>query len=153
MSTPYTTIYDSFLSRLNDNEFAKESAEYIVEDDLKAILKIAINKFKFPKSNLRDRNDSAAEFTDVLGEKEVEVLACYMKAEWAKRCVTNWRLIYPQYQAKDFQPAGSPANHLDKLQTYAKDTVREARKAESEFHRTPEDRPYNYKKLAGSNNE
>ena len=152
MSTPYTTIYGSFLARLDDNEFVKETAEYIVEDDLRDILKIAMNKFKFPVSDLRDRNDETSIFTDDLDDKEIEVIACYMKAEWAKRCVTNWRLISPQYQARDFQPAGSPANHLKELKGYAKDTVAEAKKAESTFYRSKGNKSYDYKKLAGSIN-
>lgn len=153
MGTPYTIIYESFLSRLGDNEYAKDASVELIESDLKDLLKISLQKFKFPRTDLSLRDDETATFLVDLEDSEIEVIACYMKAEWAKRCVTNWRLIYPQYQARDFKLEGSPANHLDKLQQYAKDCWTDAQVASSNFHRSIKYRPYNYGKIAGSTNE
>ena len=150
MGTPYSQVYESFLTRINDNSFIQEQADYLVEDDLCNILKIAIENFKFPVSDLTNRDDDSGAFSDVLSPQEINVLAHYMKYEWASRCVANFRLVYPQYQAKDFQQTGSPANHLDKLRIYAKEVWNEAEKASNTFHRAYEHKVYDYSKLAGS---
>lgn len=151
MGTPYSEVYESFLMRINDNSFIQEQADYLIEEELLAIMKMAIENFKFPSTNLYNRDDSAQSFLDTLLPQEIQVLGLYMKYEWASRCVANFRLVYPQYQARDFQQAGSPANHLDKLRVYAKEVWKEAESASSRFHRAREHKVYDYGNWAGSN--
>ena len=91
-------------------------------------------------------------FNSELLPQEIQVLSLYMKYQWASRCVANFRLVSPQYQARDFQQAGSPANHLDKIRIYAKEVWFEAERASSRFHRAHQHRVFDYSKLAGSNN-
>lgn len=153
MGTPYADIYESFLGRIDDNTFVQDMADTLVAYDLLNLMKMAINDFKFPVSDLSNRDDGYdLEFVDILDAQEVDILARYMKAELAQRCVTNWRLVYPQYQAKDFEPAGSPANHLEKISKYSKEAMKDADKMSSIFHRAYRHNPYNFSKLSGSNN-
>ena len=51
MNTPYSEIYENFLMRLNDNSFIQEQADYLIEDDLLGLMKLAIEDFKFPITN------------------------------------------------------------------------------------------------------
>lgn len=152
MGTPYIDVYTSFLGRINDNTFVQEMAETLIVDDLKNLMVMAINDFKFPVTDLSNRDDLLEEFVNTLNDQEVDILARYMKAELAQRCVTDWRLVYPQYQTKDFQPAGTPANLLSKLGAYAKDAMADADKRSSYYHRAYNHKPYDFSKLAGSNN-
>lgn len=150
MGTPYGEVYESFLNRVNDNSFVQEMSKTLVTEDLYGLMRIAINNFKFPISDLENRDDELEKFNDNLVEQEIDILARYMKAELAQRCMTDWRLVYPQYQTKDFGFAGTPAYHLAKLADYAKMAMKDADKRSGMLHRAFRHRPYDYTKLSGS---
>lgn len=65
--TPYQAVYDAFLAKMTEDEWATWTQEE-VNMDLRAILEGAIPWFKFPRTPL-DRNDEG--FNGDLSNEEV----------------------------------------------------------------------------------
>lgn len=151
MATPFSDIYAVFLSQVRDDSFiaADTDEEAIIEQDLQDLLIIALDNFKFPRISLDNADGS---FTATLDRAEINVLAKYMKAEWASRLATDFRLVVPQYQTKDFKQAANPDSHLKTLIEYAKQCKIDADRAANLYHRTYNHTPYDYASLAGSEN-
>ena len=98
-------VYDSFLSKVNEDDWA----HCYSEDDLKwftkdwrAFLNSAIPYFKFPRCKLDIDEENQIFIDKNMSRDEVEVLATYMKQEWLKRTVDSWENIKTQYEEKDF---------------------------------------------------
>ena len=105
MATPFSLVYDSFLSKITDDMFL-ELTELDTYRMLEELLLSAIEKFEFPKQNLHDYNviqisdtgtyqgvDSngeeveaivydGGEFNIDLTHEEINILAVYMIVEW-----------------------------------------------------------------------
>jgi len=142
--TPYTTIYEMFLSKILDDEWTNWDEEDI-EIDLRQILEGAIPWFKFPRTSL-ERNDQG--FLNVLSQEEIQILAAYMKCEWLNRAILTWENIKPLCDERDF----SPANLLDKLTKAHIYERQQARILESHYYRAVDGKPFNYARLAGVDN-
>lgn len=121
MATPFLKVYDAFLARITADEWMLEEELAIIERDWQELLKMAINRFKYPRVSLEfeeipDENSEFSglklcQFKEDLTNDEIQILATFMKHEWIKRCVASWDQIGQLYTSKDF----SAANHLDKL--------------------------------------
>lgn len=159
MATPFLKIYDAFLARITADEWTLEEELAIVERDWQELLKIAIFRFKYPRTSLDtqkvETTDSDSnqlevyEFVDDLTNDEIQLLALYMKHEWVKRCIASWENIRQLYADKDF----SQANHLDKLNKLEAAIALEVHKAEGIYDRSRKKRPADlFKKLAGKKN-
>lgn len=147
MATPFLQVYDAFLARITADEWTLEEELAIVERDWRELLKMAIFRFKYPRTDLTIENDN--EFIGDLSNDEIQLLALYMKHEWVKRCIASWENIRQLYADKDF----SQANHLDKLNKLESAVSDEIHKAEGIYDRSREKRPsYLFKKLAGKHN-
>ena len=147
MATPFLKVYDAFLARITADEWTLEEELAIVERDWRELLKMAIFRFKYPRTDLTIENDN--EFIGDLSNDEIQLLALYMKHEWIKRCIASWENIRQLYADKDF----SQANHLDKLNKLESAVSDEIHKAEGIYDRSREKRPsYLFKKLAGKHN-
>ena len=108
--TPYNIIYNAFLTKILEDEWADWEDIY-VRADLKTILLSAIPYFKFPRVNLQNRDDIKEIFYDDLNNEEIQILATYMKVEWLNRNILTWENIRPMYDEADF----SQANLIDKF--------------------------------------
>ena len=144
MGTPFQIIYDSFLARINSDEWVLPEEMYIAQRDWFEFLKIAIFRFRFPRKELTYDVDQMS-FNEHLDNSEIQVLATYMKHEWIKRCVSSWEEIKMLYSNKDF----SQANHLDKLIKLSEQVELECIRACSTYSRSINGKPYDYTKLAG----
>mgnify|MGYP003463000641 CR=1 FL=1 len=144
MGTPFQTIYDSFLARINSDEWVLPEEMYIAQRDWFEFLKIAIFRFRFPRKELTYDADQMS-FNEHLDNSEIQVLATYMKHEWIKRCISSWEEIKMLYSNKDF----SQANHLDKLIKLSDQVELECVRACSTYSRSINGKPYDYTKLAG----
>lgn len=113
MSTPYTKVFDSFLSKIDDPLFITLSTDE-AEEDMTSLLNGAIVHFDFPKVSLLDKDDELREFSGNLTLYEVEILATLMKLEWLKREIHGIHLLRQQLTSKDFGLT-SQANHLKML--------------------------------------
>lgn len=52
MATPFLKIYDAFLARITADEWMLEEELAIVERDWQELLKIAVDRFKYPRIDL-----------------------------------------------------------------------------------------------------
>jgi hypothetical protein len=139
--TSYQVIYDSFLSKILDDEWVNWE-EYEVEEDLKTLLEGAIPYFKFPRKDL-SRNDEG--FLEDLDNEEIQILATYMKCEWLNRTILTWENVKPLYEERDF----SQANLLDKFNQLLQKEEKKAQKLESIYYRSIKNRPFDYGRLSG----
>lgn len=143
--TPFTKVYDAFLSKILEDEW--ETWEY--EDALKdwfTLLQGAIMRFKFPRVSLDYTDDG---FTDNLTNDEIQILASYMKCEWLNRTILTWENVKPLYDERDF----SQANLIDKFNAMLAGEMKNAAKLESIYYRSINKKPFAYSKLATQINE
>lgn len=140
--TPLQTIYDAFLAKMLEDEWANWDLEEI-EQDWRAILDGALPYFKFPRVELNIIEDN---FSNKLSNEEIQILATYMKCEWLNRTILTWENIKPLYEERDF----SQANLLDKFQSLLEKEEKKAQKLESIYYRSINKKPFDYTKLAGN---
>lgn len=142
------TVYDAFLSRVNEDDWAncysEEDLKWFIKD-WRAFLDNAISYFKFPHCSLEIDEENQV-FTDKnMTMQEVNVLATYMKQEWLKRTIDSWENIKTQYEEKDF----SQANLLKTFILLKDQVIEEAKLAESIYYRSLNKKPFNFRNLAG----
>lgn len=139
--TPLDTIYDAFLATMLEDEWQLWE-DYEVQQDLRALLSTALPQFRFPRVDLTIEGDS---FVGELNNTEIQILARYMKCEWLNRSILTWENIKPLYEERDF----SMANMLDKLYDSLAYEKKEAKRIESIYYRSIDNKPFDYSKLAG----
>lgn len=139
--TPFSKIYDAFLSRILEDEWQQWMKEE-AEQDWHQIMENAITWFKFPRVSLEyDENG----FVDNLTVAEIQIIADFMKCEWLNRCIMTWENVKPMYEERDF----SQANLLDKLGEALEQERERARERESIYYRSRNGKPFDYSRLAG----
>ena len=134
--TPFTTIYDSFLSRVTDDMYM-EMTELDTYRALQDILKNAIPRFEFPRFNIEDYDESYWEigtycgvesdnkevpsaalvdgtFYASLSNEEIDILSLCMVVEWLIQQLATTKNTKMQYSGSDFKFT-SQANHMAKL--------------------------------------
>ena len=141
MGTAYQTVFDAFLSKILDDEWAHWEWEEI-QVDLRELLEGAIPWFKFPRVSLeRDENG----FKEELTNNEIQIIATYMKCEWLNRTIMTWENIKPLYDERDF----SQANLLSKFMDALEKEKYNALKLERVYYRSINQKPFDYTRLAG----
>ena len=139
--TPFSKIYDAFLSRILEDEWQQWMKEE-AEQDWYQIMENAITWFKFPRVSLEyDENG----FVNNLAAAEIQIIADFMKCEWLNRCIMTWENVKPLYEERDF----SQANLLDKLGEALEQERKRARERESIYYRSRNGKPFDYSRLAG----
>lgn len=144
--TNFQVVYDAFLGKLLEDEWALWDEEDMKED-WKNILKGAIPQFKFPRVSLDIEIDPESEeevFSGNLDNEEVQILATYMKCEWLNRTILTWENVKPLYEERDF----SQANLIDKFRSMLEAEKKNAEKLEAKYYRSIKRRPFDYTKLA-----
>src|SRR5574344_1873045 len=89
--TPYQTVYDAFLAKIEEDEWAWADDSATVEADWKALLDSALAYIKFPRVNLYEQDSTG--FVNQLGAQEVQLIANYMKVAWLDRDIHSWEKI------------------------------------------------------------
>ena len=140
--TNFQVVYDAFLAKMLDDEWANWYEDYILED-WKSLLMSAIPWFKFPRVSLEVSEDEDA-FIDDLNNEEVQMLATYMKCEWLNRTILTWEKIKPLYEERDF----SQANLLSKFNDTLAAEKKNAARLESIYYRSIKRKPFDYTQLA-----
>lgn len=153
--TPLQKVYDSFLARISSDEWTLPEELDIAKRDWRMLLDIAIFRFRFPRisQDIVDAEEVDGELQEVLDEyfiniitqREIQVLATYMKHEWVRRCIASWEEVKMLYSNKDF----SQANHLDKLIKASDQIDKECVKAAATYSRSIDNKPFDYTQLAG----
>lgn len=137
-TTPFSTIYDSFLSRVTSDMYM-ELTELETLEMLQEILLNAIHKFEFPRFDIFDYEEGVLMdvgiyvgvesdglempatawvgglFNSYLTVEEINILSIYMVVEWLGQQLATTELIKMQYSGSDFKFT-SQANHMGKLQ-------------------------------------
>ena len=123
MATPFQDVYDSFLGKITDFDLAS-----LTDDELKEMLfkrmKTAISKFKECRTEIM-LDDMFEEFSNTLGDDEIEILATLMLVEWYNPQINNVVLTKQFLSDKDYR-VFSQANHLDSLRRSQNSAKREA---------------------------
>lgn len=139
--TPFSKIYEAFLSRILEDEWQQWMLEE-AEQDWRQLMENAITWFKFPRVSL-ERNDDG--FLNDLSTAEIQVIADFMKCEWLNRCIMTWEHVKPLYEERDF----SQANLLDKLNGTLKSEREKALWREAVYYRSRNGKPFDFSQLAG----
>ena len=144
-------VYDSFLSKVNEDDWArcrtKEDLEWFLQD-WRAFLNSAIPYFKFPHCKLDIDEEKQVFIDENMSQDEVEVLAVFMKQEWLKRTIDSWENIKTQYDESDF----SQAKLLSTFIELRKQVQTEAEELQAIYYRSVAKRPFHYRNLAGKHN-
>ena len=146
-TTPFSLIYDLFLSKIQDDLYL-ELTELDTYRLLQDLLLSAIPKFEFPRKQLDDYNlqdvidvgtyngvESNSEdwelliygqgqFNVLLTDEEMNILATYMIVEWIGQQLASIENTRMKYSGADFKFT-SQANHMQKLVTVKKEYERE----------------------------
>lgn len=146
-TTPFSVIYDSFLSKITDDMYM-ELSELDTYRMLEELLMSALHKFEFPRVNLNDYELEAFEdqveytgeesdgketkafiynegyFNSKLTAEEVNIIATYMIVEWLGYQLASVENTRMKYSGTDFKFT-SQANHMQKLLVIKKDYERE----------------------------
>ena len=139
--TPFTAVYDAFLSRILEDEWQNWMMEE-AEQDWRQIMANALSWFKFPRVSLEYNEEG---FLGDLSNEEIQIIADFMKCEWFNRCIMTWENIKPLYEERDF----SQANLLDKLKSLYEAQEKKAREREAIYYRSRKGKPFDFTKLAG----
>jgi len=138
--TSFDKVYAAFLSKVLDDEWETWEEED-VEEDLFALLQVAIVRFKFPRVSLEYGPEG---FVDDLTNEEIQILATYMKCEWLNRNILSWDNVKPLYDERDF----SQANLLDKFNATLAAEQKNAARLEAIYYRSVNKKPFGYRRLA-----
>ena len=97
MGTELQEVYDFLLAKTDVKEWAWTEDIELLQSDWKMLLRMAIQDFLFPRISLEFTEDDEGNtiFQNTLTDAEMQVLATYMKHEWLKRSITNWKNILP----------------------------------------------------------
>lgn len=139
--TPFQSIYDAFLSQIQDDEWVTWE-DWEREEDWKQLLSAALPWFKFPRVSLEINEEG---FIDSLTNAEIQILVAFMKYIWLERMVLSWENLRPLYSERDF----SPATMLDKFRNQQENQLKAARKLEATYYRSIKGAPYPFSRLAG----
>ena len=153
--TPLQKVYDAFLTRISSDEWTLPEELDIAKRDWRMLLDIAIFRFRFPRIALDivDAPEADGELQEALDEyfvnnitqREIQVLATYMKHEWVRRCIASWEEVKMLYSNKDF----SQANHLDKLIKASDQIEKECNKNAATYSRSIDNQPFDFAQFAG----
>lgn len=110
MGTPYSRVYNSFLSKVTDYLYGSFTEEELTQD-LTNLLDASIVEFEYPKINIRDKNNENQLFNANLSYDEIEIISYLMVERWLERQINDIQLIKQRFSNKDFQFT-SQANHL-----------------------------------------
>lgn len=124
MATPYSDVFDTFLSKITDYSYINYTTEEL-ESDFSKMLKSACARATSIKEERLTRDNVLKSFSSDLTDLEVEILACFMLVEWLNPKINNIELLKQVLSSKDFQMF-SQANHLKELQELRKNAKKEA---------------------------
>lgn len=161
--TSYQDIYDAFLSKIKEDEWANGTMTMAeIAADWESLLESAIVWFKFPRFSLEREGSthgpdgeviSWGHFNSDLNSQEVQILAVLMKWQWLDRTIHAWDNVKAMYDERDF----SQANLLHNFVKLLESTEKEAKRLQKLYSRSIEDEEghrsaWHFGILSGKNN-
>lgn len=113
MSTPYSDIYNYFLSLVTDYGFSQMTQQDF-ENTAETLLNMSVAYFSNCKTDLSKRDDVNKAFINDLSEMEKLILANLMVVEYLQSKITTTDLLKMQMSDKDYR-SYSQANHIKEL--------------------------------------
>ena len=113
MATPYETIYNRALSKIEDPQLAMLPEEDL-ENMLHGYLMSAIAKHRKCEHDLSDRDEELKQFNSDLSDLEIEIISILMTREWISQrlhSVTNVMQVFGGKEEKWF----SQSSHIKEL--------------------------------------
>jgi NifU-like protein involved in Fe-S cluster formation len=114
MATPYSKVYDKFLSKIKDLDLVNLDQE-IAEKTMQGYMETSCDNFIGCNKDLEDRDDEISEFNVDLTGYEINVIATGMLYEWVEPYINNIMMLKQYLSSSDFKTY-SQANHLKELQ-------------------------------------
>jgi hypothetical protein len=131
MATPFSEVYDSFLTKIDDASLLSLTTEN-VESIMKNWLVSAITLFPKCKKDLNDIDEVLQQFNVDLNITETEILSTWMKYSYLDKKVYRETLLKQSNSSKD-NAMYSQANHLQQLINLKELTYREATKKVTDY--------------------
>lgn len=114
MATPFQSVYDKFLSYIDDYELALITTEEL-DDMLEGYLSRAVSlDFKQCKANLNNVDLDIKQFNEELTLEEQWIIATGMTLSWLEPKIKREDLLRAAISDRDYKES-SHANQLDKL--------------------------------------
>jgi hypothetical protein len=126
MATPFSDIYDSFLTKIDDTTLLSLPTEDL-EDIMFNWLISSVTLFQKCTKNLSDYDKNLQQFNQDLDITEIEILSTWMKYNYLDKQVYKETLLKQSLSSKDYAMY-SQANHLQQLINLKELTYREANK-------------------------
>jgi methionine synthase II (cobalamin-independent) len=123
MATPYTDIYDFFLSKVEDFSFVDTEKYPTVEDlqaELRKYLRSAIVRFKQSKVDLSKRDELLKQFNEDLNDDEKEILSSLMVLAYIQPKITSVQNMEQRLVDREYK-AYSQGKHLQEMISLRKD--------------------------------
>lgn len=170
-STPFSVIYDSFLSKVTDDMYM-ELNELDTYRLLERLLQNAIHKFEFPRFDITNYEETEVDdvgtyegvdsdnmevpmikyigghFNVVLTQEEINIISTYMIVEWLGQQLASVENTRMKASGSDFKFT-SQANHMAKLLTLKSDYEREGFHLQRLYSRREQDEDGIYKTTFG----
>ncbi|MEK5036304.1 hypothetical protein MKY96_33165 [Paenibacillus sp. FSL R7-0302] len=137
MATPYTDVYEYFLSKISDYSFLNMS-DIDIEEDLGIYLKSSVIHFDSALSNLYDRDEELKQFNEDLSEKEKDIIASIMVVNYLKPRVVTSETYKIAMSDSDYK-IYSQANHVKEMLNLYKEMRREVEVLMTKFSYSKKD--------------
>lgn len=124
MNTSYEEVYARFLNKVVDFDFPKMTDDEFSEYCLR-LMNAALTKVRPLEHDLFQKDDEVALFRSELLPVEIEIIACYMVAEWIVPKLYNVQLTTMFLGTKD-EKFNSQANLITALKTLKDDMLAQA---------------------------
>lgn len=137
MATPYETIYNRALNKLEDPQLLMMPEEDL-EEMLHGYLLSAIAKHRKCEHDLSDRDEALKQFNSDLSDLEIEILSILVLREWISQrlhSVTNVLQVFSGKETKWF----SQAQHIAELRALDESLKIEAQKLSRDYTYTNND--------------
>lgn len=133
--TPYSSIFDLFLSKIEDYEIKNDilTDPDFANEILLGFLKSAIPKFTYSTKDLSDRDDTLLQFNIDLSSMEQEILSTLMVVEYLSPKILRTDLLENNLGSKDFRQY-SPANQIKEVRELRESIKTEANSLMVEYY-------------------
>ena len=113
MATPYETIYNRALNKLEDPQLAQLPEEDL-EEMLHGYLLSAIAKHRKCEHDLSDKDEELKKFNSDLSDLEIEILSILMLREWISQRLHSVTTVLQTFSGKETS-FYSQAAHIKEL--------------------------------------
>lgn len=132
MATPYSEIYNRFLSKVSDFFISELNDDEMLEY-CHNLLFAALANLDDIEHDLTKRDDLVAQFSDDLTNTEIEYIACSMASKWIEPQLNNTTLTTHYIGTKD-EKFFSSANQISQLRGLRDDLTARVKKIRRDYN-------------------